>query len=167
MYLLCLGDNIKQLYNNIIQQYNLAGKVVAVVSDNGSNMVKAFKVLDDETDENDEEELDENENSVPITVEFSSVHVRCFCHTLQLAVKDGIRSCSNRSISNALTRAGSIITHVQNSCISTELLEENNVRKLQAANTTRWNSQLTAIELLLGVPADLLQELDPRHCLIR
>lgn len=48
------SDAIAAKLNSIIQEFNLGGKVVAVVTDNGSNFVKAFQDYQEPLEEDEE-----------------------------------------------------------------------------------------------------------------
>ena len=63
-------------------------------------------------------------------------HHKCFSHTLQLAVKDGLRA-SEGQLSKLIAKASKVLAHVRKSIQAADLLEGES--KLKAANTTRWN----------------------------
>ena len=66
-------------------------------------------------------------------------HSRCYAHTLQLVVKDGLGDCSP-SLKSIVAKASNIVSFVRKSVVASEMLEDE--VRLQAANLTRWNSQL-------------------------
>jgi hypothetical protein len=63
------SDNIVECLNQIIHEWNLDGKVFTITTDNGSNMVKAGKLL-------------ENNNNI--------MCFPCAVHTLQLVIGKGL-----------------------------------------------------------------------------
>ena len=65
------SENIVDCLNQIIKKWNLDGKIFTITTDNGSNMVKADKIL---------------KNSNNITC------FPCAAHTLQLVVRKGLIS---------------------------------------------------------------------------
>ena len=73
-------------------------------------------------------------------------------------MKDGIKEAG--SLRNVTTRASQIVSHVRKSTVSTNLLEGNH--KLQAANVTRWNSEVSMIRPILRIPEEKLNELDTK-----
>ncbi len=79
----------------------------------------------------------------------------CFAYTLQLVIKDGLRQAG--PITKVLGKASNIVSHVRRSIHASEILEGE--KKLQAANATRWNSQLIMIRSLLRALQDKLQQL--------
>ena len=140
------------------------------MSDNASNMVKAFSIPGYEHDKNcsendeDSESDDEgSENDVENKIE-SSVdvclpkYVRCYAHSHQLVVKDGLKEC-NSHLKQVVTKASHIVNYVRKSVNASEMLEDYN--RLQAANVTRWNSQLYMLRSILNVPED---ELNKTEC---
>ncbi len=78
----------------------------------------------------------------------------CFAHTL--VIKDGLRYAS--PISKVLGKASGIVSDVRRSIHASEILQGE--KKLQAANATRWNSQLMMVRSLHRTPQDKLQQLD-------
>lgn len=187
------GERIRKLYDQVIKEYSLESKVTSLVTDNGLNMVKAFKLPDfqSEPEELEESETecsdvelgesdDEESHTIADTTEIPleavipeetihqlgsvGVHMRCFCHTLQLAVKDGL-SCMTKSTKNAIAKSSKIINHSRMSVLASDLIEESGIKKLKAANTTRWNSQLTALESILEIPYALLDRIDGKTTL--
>ena len=164
------GDNVVVEFEDIVCAYVIYTKIVAVVTDNTSNMKKGFSnlqehfpgfedVLDAEESGNEseddmeiEEELDKEENYVDERLhnnELTIKHISCFAHTLQLCVSDGIKGC--RRLQNLLVKAGKIVAHVRKSTIVIEKLEEEFRKVLIAKNDTRWNSQLPSLMRLLEV----------------
>ena len=118
-----------------------------VVSNNASNMVKAFKLPGyianshsdskdtSDTDGSSDTELDDDGPS-DVFAHFPQ-HDGCFAHTVQLVVKDGMKAAG--TLRSVIGKASNIVSHARKSTISTELLDGH--RKLQAANVTRWNTR--------------------------
>ena len=65
------SENIVDCLNQIIRKWNLDSKIFTITTDNGSNMVKASKLLKDS-------------NNI--------THLPCAAHTLQLVVRKGLIS---------------------------------------------------------------------------
>lgn len=88
------GQNIRDAYDKICSEFDVS--VLFAVTDNASNMRKAFQVtLEDETDATvDADEFWEGGISADDVLLASSDTVRlsCFAHTLQLCVSDGIKN---------------------------------------------------------------------------
>lgn len=100
-------------------------------------------------------ELTEPDNEL---FSYFTKHDGCFAHTINLVVRDGMKEAG--SLRNVITRASQIVSHVRKSTISTDLLED--YRKLQAANVTRWNSEVSMIRSVLRIPEEKLNELDTK-----
>ena len=80
----------------------------------------------------------------------------CFAHTVQLNVVDGLKQSEH--INRVLVEILKLVSHVQHSTIACDLLEKE--VRLQAANATRWYSQLTVINPLLRVSPSVMDNLD-------
>ena len=83
-------------------------------------------------------------------------HDPCFIHRLQSVVKDGFKGATQ--INKVIAKASSIVNHIRKSTVASDLLAD--FPRVQAANQTRWNSQLKMIRSLLAIPADKLTQLD-------
>lgn len=160
------AENIRNEYEEIIASFDIAKKIVAIVSDNASNMVKAFSIpgYEDE-DISQDQDSDESDNEVSSSDQEADSdfdiclpqHVRCYAHSLQLVVKDGLKECSTH-LKTIVNKASQIVNHVRKSVNASDLLEDCN--RLQAANVTRWNSQLHMLRSVLNVPEDKLNKID-------
>lgn len=97
------AENISEAFESMLAEFSIADKVTYVISDNASNMVKAFSICfplcaEDQQTENDETGeqwvSDDEETSVCIADHLpTSRHIRCFAHSLQLCVGDGMKEC--------------------------------------------------------------------------
>ena len=165
------SENIISYFHEITEQYNIGGKITNIITDNASNMLKAFQLpgFDTETVTNSNSDIesdtsdDDSDNSDEIEVAglresmtYLSNHDSCFAHSLQLVVKDGFKNAG--TINKVLVKAAKIVTHVRKSIKATEALEGE--RRLQAKVATRWNSELKSIRSILSVPAEKLQQID-------
>ncbi|KAI0215018.1 hypothetical protein LSAT2_032966, partial [Lamellibrachia satsuma] len=121
-----------QQYTEVMESFGITSKISAIITDNASNMDASDS--DGDSDDDDDVEHDEQDVEVPELPQQSS----CFAHTVQLLVKDGFKVATQTN--KVLAKASTIVNHVRKSTVATELLEGEN--KLQAANATRWNSQL-------------------------
>lgn len=100
------GEEIFKLLESILDEYNITEKIFKIVTDNGRNIVKAIRLTSQhlnkhigESDEDDYENEEEfSEEFTAVKTEFLKMidniygrkHVRCFIHTNQLVVKDGL-----------------------------------------------------------------------------
>ena len=85
----------------IEKEFVISGKVDNIVTNNGSNMLKAFHLLEveneattssDSTDSDDEEELQPVKICSSELDDIKPNHYSCFAHSLQLVVKDGMEN---------------------------------------------------------------------------
>ncbi|XP_063438060.1 zinc finger BED domain-containing protein 4-like [Mytilus trossulus] len=163
------AENIRQEYEEAVACYNIADKITNIITDNASNMTKAFDFSlpgytcnneeknskSDSEDENDESELE------PINIDFPEddlpKHGRCYAHTLQLVVRDGLKDASPH-LKTVISKASNIVRYVRKSINASDILEGE--KRLQAENATRWNSQITMIRSVLEVSEEKLNKLD-------
>ena len=88
------ADSIGQQFEETIQEYNIASKISTIVTDNASNMVKAFSLPEFQPiaahtgDSGDEDDDLDMTVTVPADVydQVITDHSPCFCHTTQLVV---------------------------------------------------------------------------------
>ena len=92
----------------------------------------------------------------PLT-EYLPTHSRCYAHSLQLVVQDGLKDASQH-LKNVIAKASNTVNHVRKPIYATDILEDE--KRLQAGNATRWNSQLRMIRSVLGAPEEKLKQLD-------
>ena len=157
------SDNIVHWYEEIVADFSISLNVRHVVTDSGANIKKACQSLalpgfEEESSSNSEEEEDKIHNSsttctIHETIEsdsntFPLQHHPCFAHTLQLVVKDGLAKAG--SIGTIIKKCFNLVSFVRKSTTAADVLREEN--KLQANNTTRWNSQLKMIKSVLSLP---------------
>ena len=151
------ADNIYNMYQEICSIYNITGRVLRVVTDNASNMLKAFSLPGMEQSDSDEsdnecEQLEGDEYFEHLSVERCSF----FAHTLQLVIKDSLKDAPK--INKVIAKASRFVTHTRKSTKATEILE--NSTKLCISNATRWNSQLKMLRSILRIPANVMDQLD-------
>ena len=118
----------------IIDDWKLNGKVVAVVSDNAANIVKAI-----------------GPDGCKLT------HIPCFAHSLSLVVKAAIADAAEIAVT--LTNCRNIVTFVHSSHNATATLNrlrgDSSLKKLQQDVPTRLNSTLIMIRSILKMKDDV------------
>ncbi|XP_053373931.1 zinc finger BED domain-containing protein 4-like [Mercenaria mercenaria] len=112
-----------------------------------SDQPKIFNPTESDTEDNNLTEPDIEEE------ETGFKHMRCYAHTLQLVVRDGLRDCS-LNILKVIAKVSKIAGHIRKSVAASDLLQEEN--RVQTANATRWNSQLVMIKSILNIPEEKL-----------
>ena len=160
------GENISSEFDQITKKFAISDKTTRAVTDNASNMVKAFAdtvslpgfatSADDEDlmiDESEEMEDDDSELEGAFTnLNLGLERISCFAHTLQLCVRDGLKSAA--SVTTVLSKAARVVTHIKKSKAATEKMEEVLGKTLISKNETQWNSQLKMVRRLLEVDLD-------------
>ncbi|XP_055035972.2 E3 SUMO-protein ligase ZBED1-like [Misgurnus anguillicaudatus] len=110
--------NLAEHLKTSVEQWGLAGKVVACVHDNASNIVAANRDVDWES-------------------------LSCFAHTLQLAINDGFKAASINRLIGACSK---LVGHFHHSTIASNALKQKQRQlelpshKLMQYCKTRWNS---------------------------
>ncbi|XP_028414611.1 zinc finger BED domain-containing protein 4-like [Dendronephthya gigantea] len=119
-----IADALLQVADN----WNISTKVVAIVTDNASNIVAAVKIT-------------------------GWIHVPCFAHTLNLIVSEAIKS--DERVNDLKKRCKQIVTFFHQSVKATEKLKEVQFQlklpehKLIQEVDTRWNSTFYMFERIL------------------
>ncbi|KAK0144577.1 Zinc finger BED domain-containing protein 4 [Merluccius polli] len=121
------SDNISLELKRITDEWAITQKVIAVVTDNGANMVSAVHKA-------------------------GWKHYPCIAHTLNLVVKDGIKAV--HEVVQLLTTCSSIVSFFHHSAKATEKLKQIQKQlkvaehKLIQSVETRWNSVFYMLERL-------------------
>ena len=158
------GESIRDQYDEILSVFSISNKVCATVTDNAANMTRAFVTLPglemSQTDD-DYADLTPNESieTDPELQQCLPEHYRCFSHTLQLVVRDGLKDAGQ--MGKVLNKVSKLVSYVHHSTVAAEILEAD--LRLEVGNATRWNSQLRMIRSLLRIDSDTLDKLDCQH----
>ena len=143
------------LFSATMQQFGIAKEnILCLVVDNASNMTKTIERLNEddpevESDTPQDEAADESENYDDIeddcAMRVNIHHMHCAVHTLQLAIKDGLKlpNCDK-----LLTKTRHIVTKLLSPNILS-LLEKRGKKRPILDMTTRWASTYLMIKRLL------------------
>jgi len=148
-------------------------KILLIVSDNGSNMVKAVKllqskfrsdnseinqdVMEEMDDDDDEEEEDSEEPEADVLQLPSHVPFRrmpCMAHTLQLLIKPVYAH-----FQNVLSKARHVVGKIRKSSVAMEKLVSRCGKIVVSDCTTRWNSTFLMIKRLLFIKSAVTEVL--------
>ena len=164
-----LACKIEQIHAS----YSLTGKVCAIITDNGSNFVKAFSVyslldssdstatiaedVEEETEkvvfEDVDEMLSEETNIDDLTqVQYKlPPHYRCAAHTFNLIASKGVdkylssSSTSKRVYCRSFAKSTALWNKANRSTAASDTVQEVVRRKLIVLTATRWNSFYDAV----------------------
>ena len=181
------GQVIADEIHRIFSEYNITHKVVAIVTDNASNMKRAITLMfpsdneasnecddDDENVEGDidnpdlwqdivsENEIDTNESyeqSFEDTMPIRTQRVPCFAHSIQLVVRDGLAKLGPSK--SAMAKTCKLASMVHQSPLFKGSFEKffGENRSIPAAVDTRWNSTFRQIKSVADLDQNKLTEL--------
>lgn len=121
------ADNLSERITGIIENWNVEGRVSAIVHDNAANIVAAMRNVATES-------------------------VTCSAHNLQLAIQKGLQ---DTLVTEIIAKASAVVGHFSHSTIAaTELEKKQNqlnlpVHRLVQCVSTRWNSVFLMFQRLL------------------
>ena len=179
------GVYVRMVVDNVLTEWDVQpSKVIASLTDNGSNMLAAFrkKVEDsvgcEDKDEDREEELyddeEEDEDEMAATAEddgtdyemremdhtsaFATLgRVSCFSHSLQLVVNKFSGITAYKPL---LKHAHALVKKMNSSVKATERQIELSGKKLVKDCPTRWSSTFLMVDRMLSVRTSLTQVLE-------
>lgn len=168
-------DVIAAKISQVHAEFHIQGKVTATVTDNGSNFVKAFSEYGDSETEDDAEEndevqfadvntaLDEDQENDELNF-FLPPHHRCAAHTLNLIATTDIEKAASQGLSrklyrSAMAKCAAIWNKSHRSSGAADIIEEVAQMRCVVPCVTRWSSEYNAIEKLMSLPENQLNEI--------
>jgi len=143
------GQQIMEKLREIITEFKIEKKLIALTSDNASNNIKAFKILKNWLKNYSSEEI---------------IHFRCFAHIINLSIRGGIEV-----FKEDLENLRSLLSFIKSSVKKTELLAKTcetlkiNYYKPKIDNITRWNSTFEMLECALKLKPAITYLLIQNH----
>uniref|UniRef100_A0A672S8E9 HAT C-terminal dimerisation domain-containing protein n=1 Tax=Sinocyclocheilus grahami TaxID=75366 RepID=A0A672S8E9_SINGR len=155
------ADNIVAAFDEILEEYNINDKVEFIITDNASNMKKAFKFVMAE-DHSDDSEDEEDMVGEPLDRNFtlgSRQRLSCFAHSLQLVVGDGLKEV--KCLSQAMSKVSKLATLLHSGTIFKDKFEAvfGNGKSIPVATVTRWNSTFKQIKAITELDHTNLTEM--------
>lgn len=162
------GLHIREAVDSVLSEWDIhPSKIIASITDNGSNIIAAFRMdrqTEDEHDESSEVEDDYNKYCEADRIDYDTLEldhamsfstlnrVSCFAHTLQLVVS---KFSEGTTFGEVLGRAHSLVRKVNCSGKATEKLVSLCGKKLTRDTPTRWSSTYLMIDRMLEVRTSL------------
>lgn len=123
------SNAIKEALDTVTNRWNITNKVVAIVTDNASAMIKACDL-------------------------FKKTHMPCFAHTLQLVVADSLKQ--NSELLPIIEKCKRTVGYFRHSTLVTSILEDEFKNagkpyvKLKQEVVTRWGSLYEMLRRILN-----------------
>lgn len=170
------GEKLAECINRSLQQWDIPeDKIILVVSDNGSNMLKAIRLLqaeaenvetdeeqeteestesesdseadeDEDVNEDEDEAVGSNEEDLLVLPHVPFRRMPCLAHTLQLIIK-----LPYVHYEALIAKTRRMVGRIRKSSVATEKILERSGKSLIADVTTRWNSTYYMIQRLLSI----------------
>ncbi|CAI6343554.1 unnamed protein product [Macrosiphum euphorbiae] len=161
-------DVLAKIMHDVIYEYGIFNKIIKIVTDNGSNFIKAFRVYSESENVDENMEMEEEQEVELIAIsdilnEQTSFdadspyslppHHRCASHTLNLvATKDSEKALSDPLYKKQLRSTFAKMRALWNkqertSLIADTIHDELNIYII-VPNATRWNSTFQAVKCL-------------------
>ncbi|ODM88628.1 putative AC9 transposase [Orchesella cincta] len=168
------NDKIAEMLCKIFESFDVSNKIVNVITDNGSNFVKAFKVYSIDAaiqrveDDGNEMEQESDEDKDIREVDFPELedtgivlppHLRCASHTLNLIMTQNLEKVTKgrekaktqfkKLLRDSFSKCHAVWNKVGRSVKSSELVRNLLGKNLIRPVATRWNSTFDAVTRLL------------------
>ncbi|KAK2152194.1 hypothetical protein LSH36_337g00018 [Paralvinella palmiformis] len=146
------AENISNAYDEVTASYDLTGKVSNVITNNESNMLKAFRLPGFSTEPDSDDEDESEAVNLNDDLQLHMEHDPCFAHSLQLVVKDGFNDTASKCCPKLPTSC--------HTSVGLFMLQKSwRVRSVCRLRwlATRWNSEFKSVHSLLSVPEAKLQ----------
>ncbi|KAK0151144.1 putative AC transposase [Merluccius polli] len=164
------GERISETFEEVCDNFNIKNKLDYIISDNASNMKKAFTVCfpsatvmeDDDLENGDlwEDVIEDYKDDVEsIQSSCRQKRLQCFAHSLQLVVRDGLKEV--KVLNSAMAKVTKFCTLLHSTCGLKEAFEAQYGanRSIPSAVVTRWNSTLRLVEAVTDLDLQNLNTL--------
>lgn len=165
------GDMLANCLEETLSSWNIpASKVMLVISDNGANIVKAIRLMQEKevtqnasradggdlAESESESSHEENEDDIPIArlvtyelpADIPYRRLSCMAHSLQLVIKPVF---CHPGFEPIIAKARHIVASIRRSSVLMEKMAEMCGRSVIMDCTTRWNSTNSMLKRLLAI----------------
>lgn len=164
------GDMLADKLMETLETWGIArSKILMIVTDNGSNMIKAVRLANNmknvesenesDTEQDDDDNTGSEDEEDDMGMEESNIELEesvanaanlhrfpCIAHTLQLIIKELVK---NQAYTNLITKVRQLVKFIRVSSVAQEKLLTLCGKSVVKDCTTRWNSVFLMIERLL------------------
>ena len=148
------------LLKTVLERFEISKEqILAIVTDNASAMIKAVKLFNEDRDNDEDSDCgegdggdneDELDNAVDLAFvghEFSTAStVRCAAHTLQLAIRDGLKS--HKGANSVIAQARTVAKKLRTPSMMSLLKKKGGLLPVVDV-PTRWGSTFNMLDRLL------------------
>ena len=173
------AENIRSATKEMLEKFRITDKIYRIITDNASNMIKAYRfglIVDDDDDDQQNQSDSNCSEEYPFdtsTSEKSSFDIEwamtdpandmndesvglnetkprlsCFVHSLQLAIRDGLKSVPH--LSKTLSKCKKLSRKSHKSTKVADLLDDVD-KRLSRSNITRRNSEYLLVRSIIGL----------------
>ncbi|XP_040069123.1 uncharacterized protein LOC120842160 [Ixodes scapularis] len=159
-------EKIAEELEEVFLDYKVHSKVVKVITDNGSNFLKAFRVYDQHDEESEKLDIVDLASVLENVQPFRfPPHQRCAAHTLNLVASVDAQRADHdkdyRTLSQSVFgKCQSLWTKQNQSTLVADEIHDLCGRYLVVPNATRWNSRYDAMRCLQGILEEKPQKLE-------
>ncbi|CAF4377586.1 unnamed protein product [Rotaria sp. Silwood2] len=180
------GANIRLATGEILGNLKIQNKVYRVITDNAASMIRAYKfgltVNDDDYTTQDHNNFQQADSSIEFSDhddihisnewrltdwcesdkcldddgEDISIRLSCFAHSLQLAVRDGLKDTP--FLSRSLLKCMQLSQRSSKSTKIVDLLDDIG-KTINRSNLTRWNSEYLLMKSIIGLGKKTIDEI--------
>uniref|UniRef100_A0A8C2HU02 HAT C-terminal dimerisation domain-containing protein n=1 Tax=Cyprinus carpio TaxID=7962 RepID=A0A8C2HU02_CYPCA len=150
------GEKIAMMFECCAEEYLIKNKINFVITDNASNMRKAFQARFLPEEDEAAEPEPEDEICQDLTPEDQEMQrLSCFTHSLQLVIKDGLKEASG--LSGTLSKLSRAANLLHSGTSFKDYFEANfGDATIPTANATRWNSTLKQVKAYVNFDIQML-----------
>lgn len=144
------SEYLRMLIEEVLNKFDIKKhQIIAIVTDNASNMILTTEKLNDENENIEEQECEIVDEFSRDAFKNDIQHMRCAAHTLQLAIRDGLK---NKNASKIIAKLRHVAVTARTPKIDA-ILKRRAGKGALIDQQTRWGSTYSMIERLIELKA--------------